>query len=135
GIGKVTAMATSVSPPLLAMAVDGQPVCLWGGKFDPVEMRYLARVAADDIKWRELSDDEKKAQRDKPVEPVDERTAAFWDAFWVTGRGVQQLKETATVAELDAAYAPLRAVLSDEGAPDTSWQMKAMRERLKLWKL
>ena len=39
------------------------------------------------------------------------------------------------MAELEAAYAPLRAVLSDEGAPDSSWQMKAMRERLKLLKI
>jgi hypothetical protein len=137
GIGRVTAMATSVSPPLLAMAVENKPVCLWGEASDREEMERVAGVGVDDVEWKELEDDKKKAYKDKPLEPMDERTAAFWDAFWVTGRRVAQLKkETASVTDLETAYAPLRAVLSDEGAAEDSlWEMKAMRERLKFWKL
>jgi WD40 repeat protein len=133
--GAVLAMATSLKPPVLGVAMADQPLRLWGGAADQEELKTVAGAYPVELDWNELSDDQKKAQRDKPLEPVDERTAAFWDAFWKTGRAVQQLKETASVAELEAAYAPLRAVLSDEGAPDSSWQMKAMRERLRFWKL
>ena len=132
---RIMSMATSAKPPLLAMAMADQPVRLWGAVADEKELQAIAGEYPKDLKWEPLTE-EGKAKLAKPLPPMDERTAAFWDAFWVTGRRVARLnKETASVTDLETAYAPLRAVLSDEGARDSLWEMKAMRERLKFWKM
>src|SRR5262249_45130409 len=132
---RIVAMATSAKPPLLATAMADQPVRLWGAVADEKELEAIAGEYPKDLHWEPLTK-EGTPKLVKRVPPMDERTAAFWDAFWVTGRRVAQLKkETASVTDLETAYAPLRAVLSDEGAADSLWEMKAMRERLKFWKI
>ena len=149
--GWLTALSTggSKAGSTLALALEYQPLRVWGSAHqgadatsggmsppDPAELEKkkiaeLEKIAGVTFKDFDLIPRSETEPETHTAVPMDTAAAAFWAAFWETGRRVAALTRQRSADDLANAYAPVREAL-ERGEPTHCWQAAVMRQRLEV---